>query len=171
MSDALRPVLESLLGPLEDPALERLLERVEPHRYPPGFAVFHEGLEPKAMVLLLEGRLRIGKLRPDKRQESIARVSPVALLGIAPVLTGKRHPSTAMALEPSNCLLIPRSLLHPGPDPLERQLAARLMKACLRGMNAQLRAANARLYGLAGENELLAALALDLGAWSLPWEP
>lgn len=171
MNSSLRPALEALLGPLEPPALERLEQAVELRRYPPGFAVFHEGMEPREMVLLLEGRLRIGKLRPDKRQESIAHVEPVALLGIAPVIAGTRYPTTAMAREPSSCLLIPRGLLQPGADPVQRTLAARLLQASLRGMNAQLRAANARLYSLAGEPELLAALALDLGAWSLPQEP
>ncbi len=171
MSVEFAQILTSLLGPLALEEQAWLEERVVLRRYPPGFAVFHEGLAPREMAVLLEGRLRISKLRPDKRQENIAYVEPVALLGLAAVIGGIPYPTTAMAREASTCLLLPGRLLEPGDDPMGRRLALRLLKASLRGMNAQLRAANARLYGLAGERELVDALAADLGAWSLPVEP
>ena len=148
-----------------------MLQQVESKRYSPGFAVFHEGLPARDMALLVKGRLRISKLRPDSRQENLAYVQPVALLGLAAVVGGFPYPTTAMAQEPSICLRIPGALLAPSEDPIARGLALKLLQASLRGMNAQLRAANARLYSLAGERELVEALTLDLGAWSLPSDP
>lgn len=171
MSPDLRPLLEGLLGPLALAELSMLEQQVELRRYPPGFAVFHEGLVSSELALLVGGRLRISKLRPDARQEDLAYVEPVALLGLAAVLGGVPCPTTAMAREPSACLLIPGRLLAPADDPVTRSLALKLLRASLRGMNAQLRAANARLYGQAGERELVEALTLDLGAWSLPANP
>ena len=171
MSPPLAPLLEGLLGQLSPEELAWLEPRVELRRYPPGFAVFHEGTSPHHMVLLLEGRLRIAKLRADKRQESIAWVEPVALLGHAAVVGRFPHPTTVMVREACLCLHLPGSLLEPGDDPASRRPALGLLQASLRGMNAQLRAANARLFHLAGERELLEALAGDLGAWSLPPDP
>ncbi len=165
------PVLRELLGPVEPPVLELLERQVSVRRYPPGFAVFHEGMAPRELVLLTRGRLRLNKLRPDKRQETIANVNPVAMIGLAAAAGRIPYPATAMALEPSECLLIPAHLLEPGQDPVRRSLAIELSKACLRGMNAQLRAANARLFGLVGDRELVEALSLDLGTWSLPLQP
>jgi len=165
------PVLHELLGPLAPPMLQLLEKQVTVRRYPPGFAVFHEGMAPRDLVLLTQGRIRLNKLRPDKRQETIANVHPVSMLGLAAAVGGIPHPATAMALEPSECLLIPAHLLEPGQDPIRRGLAIKLSKACLRGMNAQLRAANARLFSLVGDRELVEALSLDLGTWSLPLHP
>ncbi len=161
-------LVRELLGPMGPAEAELLSRHLVDRRYPPGFAVFHEGLAPRDLLLLVEGRLRLSKLRPDKRQERIAMVEPVALLGIAAAVGGFPYPTTAMALEPSTCLAIPAALLRPGAEPVACSLALQLTRACLRGMNAQLRAANARLLGLAGERELVASLSLDLGAWSLP---
>jgi CRP-like cAMP-binding protein len=171
MSEQVQRALRGLVGGLQPEDLEGLVGLTELRRFPPGFAVFHEGLAPADMALLLEGRLRISKLRPDKRQESIAYVEPVALLGHAPLLGGFRHPTTAMSCEPSLCLMLPGKLLTQRRGPRQRRLALALLQAALRAMNAQLRTANARLYGLAGERELMESMAADLGAWSLPSLP
>jgi CRP-like cAMP-binding protein len=171
MSVDLEKILTTLLGPLAPDELAWVAARVEFRRYQPGFAVFHEGSTPRHMVLLLEGRLRIAKLRADKRQESIAWVEPVALIGHAAVVGRFLHPTTVMAREPCLCLHLPATLLEPSEEKASRRPALALLRASLLGMNAQLRAANARLFHLAGERELLEALAGDLGAWSLPPEP
>ncbi len=168
MSADHRGALERLLGPIGADDLAWVEGHVELRRYPPGFAVCLEGQAPKAMFLLLEGRLRISKLRPDKRQEEIARVQPVSLLGHAAVLGKRSYPTTIAALAPSACLLLPRSLLRPSDDPRSAAPALALLRASIRGMNAQLRAVNARLLSMAGSGELISGLAHELGAWSLP---
>jgi CRP-like cAMP-binding protein len=164
--------LRTLLGAQPEAQEAWLVERVVLQPYEPGSAVVLEGQRARDLFLLLEGRLRIGKQRPDKRQERIAYLQPVALLGLASAVLGTAHPTTAVAVEPSLCLRLPRALLRADPAvPLSREPARRLLQATVRGMNAQLRAVNARLLRLEEPGEQVAGAACDLGAWSLPSDP
>lgn len=172
MAPSVQDALRTLLGPQPEAEEAWLTARVFLQPFAPGAAVVLEGQRARDLFLLLEGRLRIGKQRPDKRLERIAYLRPLALLGLASATLGTAHPTTAMALEPSLCLRLPRGLLRADPaDPLSRGPALRLLEATVRGMNAQLRAVNARLIRLDDPGEQVDAMAGDLGAWSLPQDP
>ncbi len=170
MTPPIRDALALLMGPLPSADLAWLEKRVELRHYSPGFAVCLEGQVSRQMFLLVEGRLRITKLRPDKRQEEIARIQPAALLGHSAVIGRTPYPTTIAALEPSICLHVPRSLLRPCADPRSGPSALRLLEVSVRGMNAQLRSVNAHLLTIASERDLIEDLAHDLGAWS-PTDP
>ncbi len=163
--------LSAMLGPLDPEQSRWLHKRVQLRSYSTSYALVHEGQHPRTLFLLLEGRVRISKLRPDRRQEVIAYTQPLALLAHAAALGGRRHPTTIAAAEPSRCLLLPLKLLEPDDDPISRSMAWGLLQATVRGMNAQLRAVNARLASMASHRELVDSMACDLGAWALPDPP
>jgi CRP-like cAMP-binding protein len=165
-----RDALRTLLGSQPEAEAAWLLEQVAVLDFEPGSAVVHEGQPARDMFLLFEGRLRLGKQRPDLKQTRIAYLQPVALLGLASAILGTAHPTTAVAVAPARCLRIPRRLLKGGEDPRSNGPARRLLEAAVRGMNAQLRAVNARLACMEDPGACVGDLTQDLGAWSLPEE-
>jgi CRP-like cAMP-binding protein len=171
MDRDVRAPLRLLLGAQPEDELEWLAAQTRLQAYPPGFAVSLEGQPPSDMFLLLEGRLRLTKLRADMRQACIAYLQPLALVGHVALLMGTACPTTMAAVEPSLCLRIPGRLLRPGTDPRSRGPALRLLQASVRGMNVQLRTVNAHLLRMDGREDAVGELARDLGAWSLPDEP
>ena len=159
---------ERLVGPLDDDARAWAEPALRIQDVPPGHAITHEGAPPRHMVLLLEGRARLSKLRPDGAQEVVAYVLPVALLGHASVVGRDDYLMTAMAVDPSRCLFIAARLLRTRDTDVACRVSIRLMEAAVLGMSRQLRAVNARLLSLAQPGELVDGLARDLGSWVLP---
>lgn len=162
--------LEQLLGPL-DPADRAVLEPgVDLRTYDPGHAVAWEGHPSRAMYLLMQGCVRFSATRPAGGQEVVGYLRPLTLLGHAAVVAREPYLSTVAAVEPSTCIRISAGLLDSG-APASRRVVLRLRKAAILAMNQQLRAVNARLLTMASPEELVAGMAVDLGAWTLPGPP
>ena len=136
-----------------DPA-ERvyLARRVRRRAVLPGEAICREGAAAVEWYLLVEGIARVSRTRPDAGQEFIARVLPGAIFGVVGVLNGGGRPATVAALQPSVCLVFPRSLLD-GEDGerVAGRLGLCLSELLCAALNQQLRALNQRLLGMARE--------------------
>lgn len=86
------------------------------------------GDPPRGLVVILEGRVRVVR-SPRGRTRVVHVEGPGATLGEVPLFAGGTYPATAVAAEPTRCLVIDRSSLvaamasHP---PLAWLLLARL---------------------------------------------
>jgi CRP-like cAMP-binding protein len=168
MSPVVPRLLETFVARLGEEEVEILNTSVELRDYGPGEAIAWEGTICREIFVLREGRVRITKSRPDGGQELVAYVRPAALFGHVSFFARSRRITTAAAMEPSSCYLIPVRLLQDaGAGPASR-LAVRLREVVLLGMNQQLRAVNRRLAAMADTAELAESLAHDLGSWTLP---
>ncbi len=168
MSQPIAQQLTPLLGSLSAEEVRWLQGRIRSGHYAPGHAVVREGWPPRTMFLLLSGRVRASRTRPDGGQEVIAYVSPVSLFGHVSAIGRKNYLATMTAVEPCECLLIPSALLTPPTEGIGRRLALRLLEATILGMNTALRTVNARLLTMASTDDLVDAMATDLGSWCLP---
>ena len=160
--------LAPLLGPLTDQEARWLQGRIRSGHYAPGHAVVRQGWPPRTMFLLLSGRVRASTTRTDGGQEVIAYVRPVSLFGHVSVIGRENYLATMTAVEPCECLLIPSTLLTPPADGIGRRLTLRLLEATILGMNTALRTVNARLLTMTSTDDLVDAMATDLGSWCLP---
>lgn len=149
---------------------ESLCQRLEEISYQPLEAICREGRPPSGWFLLLAGRVRISRTRPDGGQELIAWLEPGAMFGTAGMLDGLTRPTTAAAAEPSRCLRFPRALLEPENGAEHLNLCLR--EILCRALNDQLRAANHRLLSQARRAQGDAPPTSDriFGGWRVPTE-
>ncbi len=168
MNDTAKQTLLAFFGELPAPDEQLLFESVHRRLYQPGHAIAREGRKPNHMFLLLSGRVRLSKERPDGGQEMVAYIRPIAMFGHVSAFEMSTRLTTAAAMEPSECLLIPLRLFHPQIHAgSAMRLALRLRETALLAMNKQLRTMNTRLLSMASPGEMVDAMANDLGSWSL----
>jgi CRP-like cAMP-binding protein len=143
----------ALLGRLPPDLRELLLERSRVRDLMPAEAICREGFGPTSWFLMLGGRARVTRTRPDGGQELLAHLLPGALFGAVGLLCGQRRAATVAATEPSSVLEIPVELLQRESDETSPRLALELREVLALSLTAQLRTMNRRLYRL-GQNLL-----------------
>src|ERR1019366_7880829 len=73
-----------------------------------GAMLFGEGDESDLMYTVLTGRVKVFKTRPRGTDVILELFGPGDPVGAVAVYEARPYPASAVALEPSSCLLIPR---------------------------------------------------------------
>ncbi len=151
-----------LLGMLPERERDRLASGAARLSFHPGQAICREGAASSSFFLLVDGRARVTRTRPNGSQEQVASLERTALFGLVGVMDGQRRSTTIAALTPCVCLSFPRGVLAV----TDGDRALRLREILAAAMNEQLRVENLRLTGLVGDR---AAAEVTLsGGWRLP---
>lgn len=141
----------------------RLLGDAQVREVFPGEAICREGSPANEWYLLIEGRARVSRTRPDGGQEIIAALEAGALFGVVGVLDNERRPATIAALQPGRCLVFSRGLLE-----AEGRQSLCLAELLCMALNHQLRAVNQRLLGMARDADGAEGGGRDFGGWRQP---
>jgi CRP-like cAMP-binding protein len=99
--DARNQLLDALSPTGRDALLERSVEK----QFTTGQVLWSAGDRSEGITLVLEGKVRIVRGNGG-RQLVIHSGEPGATLGEVPFFTGGRYPATAIAAEPTRCLLL-----------------------------------------------------------------
>jgi CRP-like cAMP-binding protein len=109
----------SLFAPLPPGAAASIAARAVERGYSAGQVLYTTGSAPAGLHIIMAGRVRIVRGRQG-RQHLVHEVAPGGALGEVPVFSGGTYPATAVAAEPTRCLLIPndslRAAVHDHPD-------------------------------------------------------
>jgi CRP-like cAMP-binding protein len=100
------PDFLSLLAPGDRQALEAAATRRE---YPRGAVILHGGDDPGAVLVLLEGRVKIASPGAEGRDTVLAFLGPGELVGELGAIDGRQRSSSVTALEPVAVLALPAS--------------------------------------------------------------
>jgi CRP/FNR family cyclic AMP-dependent transcriptional regulator len=143
----------SLLGPEDRAALEDAAMRRE---YPRGCVILHRGDDSGAVLVLLEGRVKIAAQGADARDAVLAFRGPGDLVGELGAIDGARRSADVAALEPVVALALA------GSD-FQRLVESRpgIAAALLRVITARLRQADGDLATL-GAHDVLGRVARRL---------
>jgi CRP/FNR family transcriptional regulator, dissimilatory nitrate respiration regulator len=74
-------------------------------RFAPGQVLFSAGTTPRGLLVIVEGKVRVLRGQGD-RQHVIHEEGPGGALGEVPVFGGGTYPASAIAAEPTRCLLL-----------------------------------------------------------------
>jgi CRP/FNR family transcriptional regulator len=96
---------------LTAPALRQLAARGWERRYAAGRTLFRAGEPSPGMFLVLEGRVRVVRDGPDRRQV-VHTEGPGATLAEVPLFDGGMLPATAVAVLPTRCLVFARDAIE-----------------------------------------------------------
>ncbi|HSA54983.1 MAG TPA: Crp/Fnr family transcriptional regulator [Gemmatimonadaceae bacterium] len=91
-------------------ALHLLCQRSVERRYRAGQVLFRVGGTPAGIHVVLEGRVRVVREVAGRRQVLHTELSG-GTLGEVPLFSGGSYPATAIAAEPSRCLLLSREVI------------------------------------------------------------
>lgn len=92
------------------PAAGRVLAAAPRRRFRRGETLWVMGVEARGVVIVLTGRVRVVRA-PGGRQYSVHTEGPGGTLGEVPFFAGGRYPATAIATEPTTCLILDRPTL------------------------------------------------------------
>ena len=97
------------------PAAARVLAAAPRRRFRAGQTLWAAGGEAGALAVVLSGRVRVVRAvaagRSAGRQYGVHAEGPGGTLGEVPFFAGGRYPATAVAAEPTTCLLLDRTTL------------------------------------------------------------
>jgi CRP/FNR family cyclic AMP-dependent transcriptional regulator len=109
-----------LLASLDEATLADTARRARRCTFRPGQQILLEGEQPPGLFFVQRGRVRLSRTAPDGREQVLAMVAPGELFNLVPLFDGDPNPSTARAMSPVTCLLLPRAdfiaLLRRHPD-------------------------------------------------------
>ena len=115
----------------------RMFERGDP--------IFQEGDASDSFVTVLSGRVKVSKLTPAGKDLILHIFGPGDPIGAVAVYDGRPYPASAVAIEPTTCLIIPRqtffTLLEQSPS---------LVRGLLSGLTLRLVELTDRLAELMG---------------------
>lgn len=118
----------ALFEGLGDDHLQELVTRGRRRRFDAEQAVFFEGDRAEGLYVVLRGRIKVFKLSPKGREQTLKIMGPGEPVGEVAVLSGEPYPASAEALEASEAFYIPRQafldLVSREPEVAMRLLAA-----------------------------------------------
>jgi len=97
-----------LFGGLDDRHLDELASRGRRRLYEPGQTVFMQGDRAEGLHIVLRGRVKVFKVSPRGREQTLMIMGSGEPVGEVAVLSGESHPAGAEALEHGETLYIPR---------------------------------------------------------------
>lgn len=101
-----------MLSNLEPDELEQLDASAEVRDLRRGDFLFAEGDDSNHLFVVVSGRIAIAKRSPDKRESVIALMERGDLFGEMPLFDGEGRSADARALEPSEVVIIPYSVIR-----------------------------------------------------------
>lgn len=94
---------------LNVPALQEL-ERIKfATAYPAGSILFAEGQEPRGVMILCQGRVKLSMSSPNGKTLILKIAEPGEVLGLSATISGEPHDTTAEAIDPVQINLIRRA--------------------------------------------------------------
>ena len=99
-----------LFAHLSPGLVANLAHRSIERRFAVGELLYAAGTVPAGLLVVLEGKVRV--VRGNGRQHVIHEEGPGGALGEVPVFDGGAYPATAIAGEPTRCLLLPTEALR-----------------------------------------------------------
>ena len=124
---------------------QRLAEVARTHSYAKGIAIFSEGEPSDFFITIVTGRVKVYKATPAGKEVILEIFGPGDPLGATAAYEGRPFPATAVALEDSECVLIPRTsffaLLEQHPS---------LVRGLLTGLTHRLVELTTRIADLSG---------------------
>jgi CRP-like cAMP-binding protein len=143
---------------------QRVAEVARAHHYAKGSAIFGEGEPSDFFITIVTGRVKVSKATPAGKEVILEIFGPGDPLGATAAYEGRPFPATAVALEETECLLIPRggffALLEQHPS---------LVRGLLTGLTHRLVELTTRIADLSGARvearfaRLFLKLAKDIG--------
>jgi CRP-like cAMP-binding protein len=100
-----------LFAPLPPAAAAAIAARAVERRYDADQVLYTTGSAPAGLLVIMAGRVRIVRGRRG-RQHLVHEEGPGGALREVPVFSGGTYPATAIAAEPTQCLLIPNDALR-----------------------------------------------------------
>jgi CRP/FNR family transcriptional regulator len=123
-----------LFAALDEDSLADIARRLRPCAFRSGRFIMTEGEQPPGLFIVLHGRVRLSRTAPDGREQVLAMIGPGENFNAVPIFDDQPNPTSARAMSPVECLLLPRAdllaLIRAHPD---------LALAALREMANQLR--------------------------------
>lgn len=98
----------TLFEALGEPHLGELVQRGRRRRYEADQTVFLQGDRAEGLHIVLSGRVKVFKLSPKGREQTLMVMSSGDPVGEVAVLSGESYPASAETLEPSETFYIPR---------------------------------------------------------------
>jgi CRP-like cAMP-binding protein len=124
---------------------QRLAEVARTHSYAKGSAIFSEGEPSDFFITIVMGRVKVYKATPAGKEVILEIFGPGDPLGATAAYEGRPFPATAVALEDTECVLIPRAsffaLLEQHPS---------LVRGLLTGLTHRLVELTTRIADLSG---------------------
>jgi CRP/FNR family transcriptional regulator len=100
----------AIFRPLSPAAASALAARAIERRYQAGEILYTAGSKPGGLLVVTAGRVRIVRGRGG-RQHLVHEELPGGALGEVAIFDGGNYPATAIAAEPTRCVLIPQGVL------------------------------------------------------------
>ncbi len=97
---------------LDDRALQALARAAVVKHYPKGGLVFLEGSPCPGLFVVHSGAVKVFKISPGGREQVLTIEQPGRPVAELPVLDEGPYPASAMAMEDSTLLLIPKERFH-----------------------------------------------------------
>ena len=107
-TDLARVALFEHLSPND---LVRIASVARRRHYPRDATIFLRGQRADGIYILLDGAVKLYRTSPGGRQQILHTVNPPSAFAEAAVFAGGAFPAHARALEPSECLFLPRDQL------------------------------------------------------------
>ncbi|MFH0916502.1 MAG: Crp/Fnr family transcriptional regulator [bacterium] len=146
---------------LEEPHLLELLSRARHEHFEGNQTLFLEGDLARGLYVVIKGRVKVFKLSPKGREQTLMIMGPGEPIGEVAVLSGEAYPASAETLESTEALYIPRQAFL---DLVSREpeVAMRLLSA----LSARLRSFTSLIEDLSLRDvaERLAAHLLSLAS-------
>lgn len=105
---------------LDEATLADTSRRMRRCTFRPGQHIMLEGEQPSGLFFVLRGRVRLSRTAPDGREQVLAMIGPGENFNPVPLFDGQPNPTTARAMSPVECLLLPRrdllTLIRAHPD-------------------------------------------------------
>lgn len=118
----------SLFEGLDESHLLGLISRARREHFEGNQTVFLEGDQARGLYVVISGRVKVFKLSPSGREQTLMIMGPGEPVGEVAVLSGEAYPASAETLEASEALYIPRQafldLVSREPEVALRLLAA-----------------------------------------------
>ncbi len=112
IAEALQHV--SLFAHLDDKAREAAAALATARRMPAGQVLFRENDEADGFYVVLEGKVKVYKLSPDGRQQTLHVFGPGQAFAEAAMFAGETFPAWAETLEASRLAFFPRDRIAEG---------------------------------------------------------
>jgi CRP/FNR family transcriptional regulator, dissimilatory nitrate respiration regulator len=106
MTDILKTI--PLFSGLSDEHIERLGEISALHQVEKSRLIFSEGDPADGLYMVAQGTVKIFKLSPEGKEQILHIYGPGHLFGEVPVFQGVSFPASALALEKSELIFMPR---------------------------------------------------------------
>src|SRR3954468_10351121 len=131
----------SIFKDLDDDELAQLAGACKEEKFVSGEYIFHEGEHGNRLYLIVDGGVRISRDVPGSGEEALAVLKPGALFGEMAVFDRSERSTHAISNGGTTVLTISRADFDMLLD-LNRELAYKVLWACVRLLSSRLRSTN-----------------------------